>query len=74
MGIIHYISFFFSRQPHKMVRHTQKIRRQQSTNCLSLTDHFMGLAHKGLKDRQVRCRDWFTKPTNNCLNLNLVWH
>ena len=30
-----------------MVKHTQTIRRQ--TNCLSVFDHFVGLAFKGLK-------------------------
>ena len=43
------LEFLFSNeplkgQPHKMVRHTQKIRPQQPTNCLSLFDHFVGLA------------------------------
>ena len=31
-----------------MVKHTQTIRRQQPTNCLSVFDHFVGLAVKGL--------------------------
>ena len=31
-----------------MVKHTQKIRRQQPTNCLSVFGHFVGLARKGL--------------------------
>ena len=35
-----------------MVKHTQTIRRQQPTNCLSVFDHFVGLAFKGLKDKQ----------------------
>ena len=33
-----------------MVKHTQTIRRQEPTNCLSVFDQFMGLALKGLKD------------------------
>ena len=33
---------------HKMVKHTQSIRRQQPKNCLSVSDHFVGLALKGL--------------------------
>ena len=37
------------RQPHKMVKHTQAIRRQQPTNCLTVFDHFVVLALKGLK-------------------------
>ena len=32
----------------KMVKHTQTIRRQQPTNCLSVFDQFVGLALKGL--------------------------
>ena len=32
-----------------MVKHTQTIRPQQPTNCLSVFDHFMGLALEGLK-------------------------
>ena len=35
-------------QPHKMVKHTQAIRLQESTNCLSVFDHFVGLALKWL--------------------------
>ena len=40
------------RQSHKMVKHTQKIRRKKPTNCLSVFDHFVGLVLKGL-----RCSD-----------------
>ena len=39
----------FKRQPHKMVKHTQTIRRQQPTNCLSVFNHFVALVLKGLK-------------------------
>ena len=38
----------FKLQPHKMVKHTQIIRRQQPNNCLSVFDHYLGLALKGL--------------------------
>ena len=31
-----------------MVKNTQTIRRQKSTNCLSVFDHFVGLVVKGL--------------------------
>ena len=31
-----------------MIEHTQTIRRQQPTNCLSVYDHFVGLEFKGL--------------------------
>ena len=48
----------FKRQPHKMVKHTHrqntsakhigKTHRQKPTNCLSVFDHFVGLALKSL--------------------------
>ena len=33
-----------------MVKHTQIIRQFLLTNCLSVFDHFVGLAQKGLKN------------------------
>ena len=36
------------RQPYKMVKHTQTIRRLFPTNCLSVIDHLLGLVLKGL--------------------------
>ena len=36
------------RQSHKMVKHTQTIRQQQPTISLSVFDHFVKLAFKGL--------------------------
>ena len=33
-----------------MVKHTQTIRRQHSTNCLRVFDHFVGLALKRLTE------------------------
>ena len=33
-----------------MVNHTQTIRRQQLTNCLSVFDHFWELGLKGLRE------------------------
>ena len=33
-----------------MVKHTQTIRRLLAMNCLSVFDHFVGLALKGLND------------------------
>ena len=32
-----------------MVKHTQTIRHQQPTNCLSVFDHFAGFVFKGLR-------------------------
>ena len=36
------------RQPHNIVKHTQTVPRQQPNNCLSVFDHFVVLALKGL--------------------------
>ena len=36
----------FKRQPHKMSKHTQTIRRLLSTNCLSVFGHFVALRMK----------------------------
>ena len=49
-----------------MVKHAQTIRRQKPTNCLSLFDHFVGLALKGLNasitliyiDCKTDCSHW----------------
>ena len=38
-------------QSQKMVKHTHTIRRQQPSNCLRVFDHFVGLAHQGLKGK-----------------------
>ena len=41
------------RQPHKMIKYTQIIRWQQPTNCLSESDHFVGLALKASRQNIV---------------------
>ena len=38
----------FKLQPHKMIKKTQAIRRQQPTNYLNVFDPSIGLAPKGL--------------------------
>ena len=40
----------FKRQPHKIAKYTQTIRRQKPINCLSVFNHFVGMALKGLSD------------------------
>ena len=45
----HKMNLPFKGQPRKMVKHTQTIHRQQPTNCLSVFNHFVGLALKRLK-------------------------
>ena len=39
--------------PAKVVKHTQTIRRQQPTNCLTVFDHFVDLALKPLKTSEL---------------------
>ena len=34
-----------------MIKHTQTIGRQKPANCLSVFDHFVGLALKGLRHK-----------------------
>ena len=43
------MNLILKRQSHKMVKPTQTNLRQQPTNCLSVFDHFVELALKGLK-------------------------
>ena len=46
-----------------MVKHIQKICRQQLTNCLSVFDHFVGFELKGLiKNTNLRNMDSRTLP------------
>ena len=69
-----------------MVKHTQTFRWQQPTNCLSVFDHFLGLALKSIKICYVDC--YFLskshilqllQPTNNiffqlCPKNSYVFH
>ena len=43
----------FKRQLQNMVKHTQTIWRFLPTNCLSVFDHFVGLAPNGLGCNQT---------------------
>ena len=45
------------------VKHTQTIRWQKPTNCLSVFDHFVGLALKGLKLCYMCKRKFFSFST-----------
>ena len=40
-----------------MVKHTETIRRQQPTNCLSVFDYFVGFALKGLDQYHKNAAD-----------------
>ena len=46
--IVENLQCILKRQPHKMVNHTQTIRRLLLTNCLNVFDHFVVLALKRL--------------------------
>ena len=47
-----------------MIKHTQTIHGQQSTNCLSVFDHFVGLVFKG--SISIMTNKWlkWTNPVN----------
>ena len=60
LGLLHSAFSPFKCQSQKLVKHTQTIRRQKSTNCLSVFDHFMGLVFKGLK------RGTFSRLSTRC--------
>ena len=63
-----------------MVKHTQAIRRQQSMNCLSVFDYFVGLALKGLNTTDVirsstitMVEDWMQSRVRNTIK-HLRWN
>ena len=49
-----------------MVKHTQTIRRQRLRSCLSVFDHIVGLALKGLKTPLL-------ESTSGRLRLNILY-
>ena len=53
-----------------MVKQTQTICQQKTTNCLSVFDHFVGLAFKGLKRQQYFSPTHILKVTKTETNLN----
>ena len=66
----------FKSQPHKMIKHTQKIRRLLPTNCLSVFDHFVRLALKGLgtKSSVTQSISLFSKLLIFCIAQRFVIH
>ena len=52
---------FLKRQPHIMVEHTQTIRLMSLTNCLSVFDHFEGLALKELTNDECVNKLYFAE-------------
>ena len=57
-----------------MVKHTQTIRREQPTNCLSVFDHLVGSALKGLSLRRINELILIDAPYNNWLYLFILWN
>ena len=52
-----------------MVKHTQTIRRLLATNCLSVFDHFVELALKGLIQSLSEQADKFSKFVRKIFNI-----
>ena len=52
-----------------MVKHTQTIRRLLPTNCLSVLDHFVELALKGLIQSLSEQADKFSKFVRKIFNI-----
>ena len=55
-----------------MVKHTQTIRREQPTNCLSVFDHLVGSALKGLSLRRINELILIDAPYNDWLYLFIL--
>ena len=51
----------FKHQPHKMIKRTQTIRRQEPTNYLSVFDHFVRLVFKELGNNKQPSRNLFKR-------------
>ena len=49
-----------------MVKHTQTIRREKPTNCLSMFDNFVGLALKGLREKSPILMTLVEYMVSNC--------
>ena len=55
-------------KPHKMVRHTQTIRRQKPTDCLSVFEQSLGLPTEGLKQVLLACCS-----NTHCVGFHNAW-
>ena len=49
---------FFKHQSHKMVKHTQTVRRQFADELFECVDHFVGLAHKEIIIENHKLKRW----------------
>ena len=57
------------RQIYKMVKHIQTIRRLLPTSCLSVFDHFVDMALKGLITR-LTFKSPYRRTWSNFANIN----
>ena len=57
----------FKRQPYKMVKHTH---RPLPTDCLSVFDHFVGLAPKRIKS--ILCKLYFIFFTSQEIIISIL--
>ena len=55
-----------------MVKHTQTIRRQQPTNCLSVFGHFVGFALKELRIKLIATTQIIEPKHGQLKNLNFL--
>ena len=53
------LTYPFKRHPHQIVKHTQTTCRQKPKTCLSVFDHFVGLALKELVFRLYFNISWY---------------
>ena len=56
-----------------MVKHTQKIRQQKPTNCLSVFDHFEGLALKSLKQNLLKNHEFISRIAKKKLEVTRIY-
>ena len=63
----------FKHQSHKMVKHTQTIRRHLSTNCLRVFNHFVKLPLKGLTcTDKLKYKDFISDPDAHIKNTQII--
>ena len=63
--------YTFKRQPHKMLQHTQTIRRQKRTSCLSVSDQSLRLVLKRLSFFRYCQVTWKKRPRS--FNIKKNW-
>ena len=62
----------FKRQPHKMIKHNQKIICQKPKNCLGVFDHFCEVSACSVK-LQRRFQQWHVPTSQYLPDLRIRW-